>query len=136
MWQCPKCKREFKRKNQSHYCGEKPITIDDYIVRQAKEIQPNLIKLKEIISNAIPEAKVTIAWGMPTWKNNGNIIHFAVNKNDISIYPGKEAILFFHDLLIDYKVKNGVIKIAFTQPLPEELIAKIAKWCYLQDIDE
>ena len=27
MWQCPKCGREFKKKEQSHYCGEKPKTI-------------------------------------------------------------------------------------------------------------
>ncbi len=23
MWKCPKCGREFKKKEQSHYCGEK-----------------------------------------------------------------------------------------------------------------
>ena len=73
---------------------------------------------------------------MPTWKNNDNIIHFAVNKNDISLYPGKEAVLFFHDHLSVYKVHNGVIKILFTQPLSEKLITKIAKWCYLQDISQ
>lgn len=28
MWKCPKCGREFKKKEQSHYCGEKPKTID------------------------------------------------------------------------------------------------------------
>ena len=106
MWQCPKCKRVFKRKNQSHYCGEKPTTIDEYIARQEKEIQPLLIELKDIINN------------------------------DISLYPGKEAVLFFHDHLSDYKVHNGVIKILFTQPLPEKLITKIAKWCYLQDINQ
>jgi len=25
-----KCGREFKKKGQSHYCGEKPKTIDEY----------------------------------------------------------------------------------------------------------
>lgn len=34
MWKCPKCGREFKKKEQSHYCGEKPKNIDEYIVRQ------------------------------------------------------------------------------------------------------
>ncbi len=31
MWICPKCKREFKNKNQNHYCNIKPKTIDEYI---------------------------------------------------------------------------------------------------------
>ena len=30
MWKCPKCGREFQKKEQSHYCGEKPKTIDEY----------------------------------------------------------------------------------------------------------
>lgn len=34
MWKCPKCGREFKKKEQSHYCGEKSKNIDEYIVRQ------------------------------------------------------------------------------------------------------
>ena len=29
MWKCPKCGREFKKKGQSHYCGEKPKTIQE-----------------------------------------------------------------------------------------------------------
>ena len=27
MWKCPRCGREFKNKDQSHYCGEKPKFI-------------------------------------------------------------------------------------------------------------
>ena len=34
MWKCPKCGREFKKKGHSHYCGEKPKTIDEYILSQ------------------------------------------------------------------------------------------------------
>lgn len=31
MWTCPKCGREFKRTNQSHYCGKAPESVDEYI---------------------------------------------------------------------------------------------------------
>jgi len=31
MWICPKCKRELKRVNQSHYCGKAPKTVLEYI---------------------------------------------------------------------------------------------------------
>ena len=34
MWKCPKCGREFKKKEQSHYCGDKPRNIDEYILSQ------------------------------------------------------------------------------------------------------
>ena len=26
LWKCPRCGREFQKKGQSHYCGEKPKT--------------------------------------------------------------------------------------------------------------
>jgi len=38
MWQCPKCKREFKNINQSHYCT-KSESVDEYISMQAPEVQ-------------------------------------------------------------------------------------------------
>lgn len=28
---------EFARENQSHYCGEKPLTVDEYIARSPRE---------------------------------------------------------------------------------------------------
>ena len=34
MWTCPKCGREFKRTNQSHYCGKAPESVDEYIELQ------------------------------------------------------------------------------------------------------
>ena len=39
MWTCPNCGREFKRTNQSHYCGKAPASIDEYILRQENDIQ-------------------------------------------------------------------------------------------------
>lgn len=33
MWKCPKCGREFARRNQDHYCV-KPQSIDEYIAAQ------------------------------------------------------------------------------------------------------
>ena len=31
MWTCPNCGREFKRTNQSHFCGSAPETVEAYI---------------------------------------------------------------------------------------------------------
>lgn len=43
MWKCPKCQKEFKNTNQSHYCGEKPKTIDEYIAQQDAQKQADLL---------------------------------------------------------------------------------------------
>ena len=133
MWTCPNCGREFKRTNQNHYCGNAPLSIDEYISRQAQDVQPLLISIRNAIHNAIPEAEETIAWGMPTWKKKSNIIHFAVSKNYIGIYAGQEAVDFFQDRLTDYETSKGVIRLKVNQEVPLSLIADIAKWCYSAD---
>ena len=130
MWTCPNCKREFKRTNQSHFCGNVPVSIEEYIADQDQSIQHLLISIKNAIHDAIPEAEETIAWGMPTWKKKSNIIHFAVSKNHIGIYAGQEAVNFFKERLKGFETSKGVIRLKMNQEVPLSLIADIAKWCY------
>ena len=67
MWVCPKCNREFKRNNQSHYCGEAPQTIEEWILQQEQPLQKYFQRLHQVISDAIPDIKQRIAWSMPTY---------------------------------------------------------------------
>ena len=129
MWKCPKCGREFARIEQQHYC-EKPRTIDEYITAQSDAVQPKLRELRQLLSAAIPEAEERISWSMPTFWKGQNLIHFAAQKKHIGLYPGGEAAGVFADDLKDYDVSKGTIRLAYDRPLPEELIAKIARWCF------
>ena len=67
MWKCPKCGREFKKKEQSHFCGEKPRTIDEYILSQDQDKQGDLQYIRQILHGALPKAEERISWSMPTW---------------------------------------------------------------------
>jgi uncharacterized protein YdhG (YjbR/CyaY superfamily) len=130
MWKCPKCGREFSKKNQDHYCI-KPQTIDDYIAAQEESIRPRLKQLRSIIHGAIPEAQEKISWSMPTYWKRKNLIHFAAFKKHIGLYPGDEATSVFADKLADFEVNKGTIRLPHDRDLPEKLIADIAKWCYV-----
>lgn len=130
MWKCPECGREFNNLNQDHYCGEAPKTIDEYISKQPENIQLLLIQVRDAIRLALPEAKEKISWRMPTYWEQHNIIHFAGFKKHIGIYPGPLAIEHFAERLADYKTSKGAIQIPYSESLPLELIADIAKWCY------
>ena len=133
MWICPKCGREFKRTNQDHYCGKAPATIDEYILKQDIALQPALIRLRNAIRDAIPEAVEAIAWSMPTWKKKGNIIHFAVTKNHIGVYVGEDAIVHFAERLKEYEIYKGGIRLKSGEDMPLSLISDIAKWCFTMD---
>lgn len=130
MWKCPKCGRAFQRENQSHYCGKAPETVEEYIAVWPEDIQLYLRAVREAIRAALPDAQEKISWGMPTYWKQHNIIHFAGSKKHIGLYPGPEAVEAFRGQLKDYQTSKGTIRFPYEKPLPLELIAQIAKWCY------
>ena len=127
MWQCPKCKREFKNTNQDHYCG-KIETIDQYISEQAVEVQPLLNKIREVIHAAAPGATEKISWQMPAFWQGENLMFFAAFKKHLSIFPGGEATTVFADKLTGYKTAKGTIQFPINKPMPYELIEEITRW--------
>lgn len=128
MWICPKCNRKFKNMNQSHYCGEKPETIDEYIMVQEDYKQQDLICMRDVLRHSLPEADEKISWSMPTFWQGHNIVHFAASKNHIGFYPGPAAVAFFSEELKKYKTSKGTIQIPYGQ-IDIDLVEKIAKWC-------
>ena len=131
MWKCPKCGRSFQNENQSHYCGKAPETIDEYILSQDEGIREQLRSVREAIRHELPDATEKISWSMPTWWQEHNIIHFAAQKKHIGLYPGPEAVAFFAEKLdqVGCKYSKGSIRIPYSDLLPLELIAEIARWC-------
>lgn len=129
MWQCPKCGREFKKKGQSHYCGEKPKSIDEYILSQDEEKQEYLRYMRQILRSALPEAEERISWSMPTNRKGRNIVHFAASKKHIGLYPDPAAVEEFAEALKGYKTDKGTIRIPYGK-VDAELIKRIVLWCY------
>ena len=128
-WKCPRCGREFKRVEQPHYCG-KPTTVEEYIAAQEESVQPRLQALRAILRAAIPEAEERISWSMPTYWKGQNLIHFAASKKHLGLYPGGEATTVFAEELKGLDVSKGTIRLPYDRPLPEELITRIARWCW------
>ena len=129
MWVCPKCGRTFRNTDQSHYCGEPPKTIEEYILRQPEDVQPCLRQVDSAIRAALPEAEEKISWSMPTYWRGHNLIQFAASKRHIGLYPGPEAVEAFAGQLEGFQTSKGTIRLPYDRPLPLELIAEIAKWC-------
>lgn len=128
MWKCPKCGREFKKKEQSHYCGEKPKTIDEYILSQDEDKQEDLRYIRQILQSTLSGAEERISWSMPTYWKEHNILHFAASKKHIGFYPGPAAVVQFSKELQEYKTDKGTIRIPYGK-VDAALIEKIAKWC-------
>jgi uncharacterized protein YdhG (YjbR/CyaY superfamily) len=129
MWQCPQCGRTFQKKNQNHTCSERPLSVDAYIAGQPEAAQPLLRKVRETLRAALPGASECISWSMPTYWDQHNIVHFATAKQHIGLYPGDQAVEHFRERLAAFKTSKGAIQLPYSQPLPLDLIAEIARWC-------
>lgn len=132
MWQCPECGREFKNTNQDHYCN-KINAVDDYISKQPEEVQGILREIRETIRSAAPNATEKMSWQMPTFWQGENLIHFAVFKKHISIFPGGEATTVFAQRLVGYKTSKGTIQFPLNKPIDFALIADITRWRVAQE---
>lgn len=122
--------REFDKQNQEHICDRSDNAIDEYIAKQSEDVKPYLKQIRDVIKSALPDAQERISWRMPTFWSKQNIIHFAAYKNHIGIYPGDKAIEFFSEFLTEYKTSKGALQLPYNKPLPLDLIAKMAVWCY------
>ena len=100
-------------------------TIEEYIENFEGEKRNILQSISDFIQKLIPEAKATINYKMPTYKLNGNLIHFAMFKNHLGIYPGDEMIEHFKDDLVAYKTTKGTIQIQLNQEIPFDILQKI-----------
>ena len=130
MWKCPKCNREFNNTNQNHSCGEKLANIDNYIAAQSDDVRLILIKIREIIRTAAPDSQERIAWQMPTFWQNENLIHFSAQKKHLGIHPGALERLpdDLLERLAEYKTSKGSIQFPYDRPIDYELIADITRW--------
>ncbi len=101
--------------------------IDDYITECPEENRARLNEIRDIIRSAAPGASEKISWQMPTFFLNGNLVHFANNKNHTGFYPGASGVENFEDKLKEYKHSKGAIQFPHSKPLPRELIVEIVK---------
>ncbi len=102
--------------------------IDKYIVASPANVQKILQQVRETIRKAAPQAEETINYGIPTFKLNGNLVHFAAFKNHIGFYPAPSGIEAFKKELSAYKGAKGSVQFPLDQPMPLALITKIVKF--------
>lgn len=103
-------------------------TIDEYIAYFPENVQKLLKKIRSIIKKAAPAAEEVISYAIPTFRLNGNLVHFAAYKNHIGFYPAPSALVAFKDELKAYSTSKGAIQFPLDKPLPVELLTKIVKF--------
>jgi uncharacterized protein YdhG (YjbR/CyaY superfamily) len=102
--------------------------IDDYIASFPKNVQQALVGLRKAIRESAPEAEEAISYGMPTFKLNGNLVHFAAYKKHIGVYPTPSAIIAFKDELSRYEQSKGAVQFPIDEPVPLDLVRRMVRF--------
>jgi uncharacterized protein YdhG (YjbR/CyaY superfamily) len=114
------------------------MSIDSYIRSEPASVQKSLKALRALIRDAAPQASEKIAWGMPTFYLEGNLIHFAAFKNHYSLFPGGDVTRHFKKDLdrLGLVHSKGTIQFLHGTRLPVPLVKRIVKFCVKRNLSE
>ena len=93
-----------------------------------RTVQAILQQIRRAVHEVAPEATEAIAYGMPTFKLHGNLVHFAAFKNHIGFYPVPSGIEAFQEELAAYKQGKGSVQFPLNRPMPYDLIRRIVEF--------
>ena len=110
-------------------------TIDQYIAAFPKDIQKLLKEMRATIKKAAPEAEEAIKYGIPTFVQEGNLVHFAAFKNHVGFYPAPKGIEAFKKELSKYEGGKGTVQFPLDKPIPLALVSKIVKFRVLDNLE-
>ncbi len=110
--------------------------IGDYIARAPKSAQAVLEQVRRAIRQAAPGAEEAISYQIPTFRLNGNLVHFAAWKKHLGFYPGATGIAAFQRELSAYEGNKGSVQFPLDRPMPLGLIKRIVKYRVAQNLQK
>lgn len=113
-----------------------PKDIDDYISWFPVDVQERLQKLRAAIRKAAPKAEEAIRYMMPTFRLEGNLVHFAALKNHIGFYPAPSGIAAFRKELSKYPTSKGAIQFPIDKVPPLALVTQIVKFRVKENLEK
>lgn len=110
--------------------------MDEYIENFPKDVQTILQKIRNTIQKEAPDATETISYGIPTFVQNGSLVHFAAYAKHIGFYALPSGNIAFQKEISKYKFGKGSIQFPLNEPIPYVLIKKIVKFRIAENLEK
>jgi uncharacterized protein YdhG (YjbR/CyaY superfamily) len=107
-----------KLKFQSH---------EQYIDAAATEARAALTRIQTVVESAVPDATRCISYNMPAFKIDRTFFYFAAFKKHIGVYPPVTDDKALIEELQPYCNEKGNLAFPLNQPIPYELIGRVAR---------
>lgn len=108
---------------------KRPATIEAYIEAAPPVARPHLRAMNRILQAVAPAGSGVIKWHVPIFWERRVLFGFAAYKAHVSFGPGAAALKHFAKELGLYKTGQGTVQFPYDQPLPEDLVRRMATYC-------
>ncbi|PPK87250.1 uncharacterized protein YdhG (YjbR/CyaY superfamily) [Neolewinella xylanilytica] len=115
--------------------SEKPTTVDEYLAAAPAAGRELLTEMRALLKSVAPDAREGLKWGQPAFESDRLLFSFAGFKQHLNFFPTQSALEPFRDELTGYKTGKGSVQFPYGEPLPVELIRKIAAY-RKEDVEE
>ncbi|MBI1407481.1 MAG: DUF1801 domain-containing protein [Caulobacter sp.] len=104
-------------------------SVEDYLAVLPARQRDILVTVRAAIAAALPDAEEVISYDIPTFRIGGrSVVHYAGWKRHYSIYPVGDAVRTeLAAELAGLEISKGTIKFRLDEPVPVELIGRIAR---------
>jgi uncharacterized protein YdhG (YjbR/CyaY superfamily) len=110
-----------------------PTTVDEYLATLPNDVRKVLQKLRHSIKSIVPEAEERIAYRIPIFRLQRDLVGFSAQTN-----PQKRRLCSFYTMspplakamkkdLQDYEVSGATIHFTPEKPMPAALVKKIVR---------
>jgi uncharacterized protein YdhG (YjbR/CyaY superfamily) len=110
---------------------EQFTSVEDYLDSLSPEVRSVLQEVRAALHSAVPGAEDTISYNIPTLTADGRrVVHYAGWTKHVSLYPAPGPTPDDADLegeIAPYVVGKGTLKFPLDQPVPHDLVARVAK---------
>ncbi len=102
-------------------------TIDEYLAGVPDDRRAALERLRGLIREAAPEAMEAISYGRPAFRLGGRyFVGFGVTRDGCSFFTGRAPLDAHAAELAGYRTWKGTINFRADQPLPADLVTRLA----------
>ena len=99
---------------------------DAYFASVPAEVRPLLEGIQARVESLLPQARRCISYQMPAYRDGRVFFYFAAFKKHIGVYPPVTRDAAVIDELAPYRGPKGNLVFPLNQPLPVELIGRVA----------
>ena len=102
--------------------------IDEYILAAPEYAREKLQEIRSILKEVAPDAVEDLKWGQPVFIEKRILFSYAAFKKHLRFMPTGPSLEPFKEELAAFKTGKDTIQFPYDQPLPKELIARIAAY--------